>query len=107
MAVGCVAHEPPRSTLYSDPKNTSLYSRYGNDRKPGYAEKSDDGHSHTSPISCRHPHGLAPSGKLPAVEGEKRRLVDRLARAADGSSSPHGYRRLTPSGVHEAAFSHS
>mgnify|MGYP003295388585 CR=1 FL=1 len=28
---------PPRSTLCSGPKNTSEYSRYGNDTKPGYA----------------------------------------------------------------------
>ena len=34
-AAGCVAHEPPRSTLYSGPKKTSEYSRYGKARKPG------------------------------------------------------------------------
>ena len=34
-AAGWVAHEPPRSTLYSGPKNTSEYSRYGKLVKPG------------------------------------------------------------------------
>ena len=33
IATGSVAHDPPRSTLYSGPKNTSEYSRYGNDRE--------------------------------------------------------------------------
>ena len=32
---GCVAHEPPRSTLCSGPKKTSEYSGYGNASKPG------------------------------------------------------------------------
>src|SRR5687767_10053798 len=30
-----VAHDAPRSTLYSEPKNTSEYSGYGNAWKPG------------------------------------------------------------------------
>src|SRR5207244_5752596 len=48
-----VAHDPPRSTLYSGPKNTSEYSRYGNETKPGYPSKSVAVHSHTSPTICR------------------------------------------------------
>src|SRR5690606_2408321 len=62
QATGSTANEPPRSTLYSGPKNTSEYSRYGNARNPGYGRKSPAVHSHTSPISPRPPSGGAPAG---------------------------------------------
>jgi hypothetical protein len=59
---GDTPNDPPRSTLYSGPKNTSEYSRYGQATNPGYGRKSELVHSHTSPISCRAPDGAAPSG---------------------------------------------
>ena len=54
--VGWVAHEPPRSTLYSGPKNTSEYSRYGNARKPGYGTEVGGGplpHAAEHPVRAR------------------------------------------------------
>ena len=35
ITLSCVAQEPPRSTLYSVPKNTFEYSSYGKASKPG------------------------------------------------------------------------
>ncbi len=35
QATASTANEPPRSTLWSGPKKTSEYSRYGNGAKPG------------------------------------------------------------------------
>ena len=62
QATGLTANDPPRSTLYSGPKNTSEYSRYGHAVNPGYGRKSELVHSQTSPMSCLAPHGAAPSG---------------------------------------------
>src|SRR5690606_38776315 len=50
-ATGSLPKEPPRSTLWSGPKNTSEYSRYGKATRPGYGRKSLLVHSQTSPIS--------------------------------------------------------
>src|SRR5581483_1737589 len=59
--VGWVAHEPPRSTLYSGPKNTSEYSRYGWATNPGHATKLDAVHSHTCPTPSSAPDRWAAS----------------------------------------------
>src|SRR5690606_15946015 len=69
IATGSVAQEPPRSTLYSSPKNTSEYSRYGNTQNPGWPVKSVAVHSQTSPRSCRTPYAGAPSGNEPTGVG--------------------------------------
>jgi hypothetical protein len=62
LTTGLTANDPPRSTLYSGPKNTSEYSLYGQASNPGYGEKSELVHSQTSPINCLAPHGAAPAG---------------------------------------------
>ena len=106
-ATGDTPNAPPRSTLYSGPKNTSEYSLYGHATNPGYGRKSELVHSHTSPMSCRAPLGAAPAGYEPAGAGARCRCP-RLARLGDGVSSPHGYRRDRPlTGSYRAAFSHS
>src|ERR1700685_1753854 len=63
MATGDTPNAPPRSTLYSGPKNTSEYSLYGHATNPGYGRKSELVHSQTSRRSCRAPPRRAPGGR--------------------------------------------
>ena len=80
-------NEPPRSTLYRGPKNTSEYSRYGNAAKPGYPWKSVSTHSHTSPISWWTPSGDAPSGYAPTDAAFLFALVRRKLRTGHDAAT--------------------
>src|SRR5204862_414118 len=71
IADGSVAHEPPRSTRNLSVrwlKKTSEYSLYGNQWYPGYGVNGEEVHSHTSPIICSHPQGLADDRRRVGVD---------------------------------------
>src|SRR4051812_25501076 len=100
-ALGCVAQEPPRSTLYPSPKKTSEYSRYGKLAKPGWPENSELVPPQPPPSMSSAPQGDAPAGCAPTSSGPNRRPACHSAayRCASAGSvaAAHGTARLTPS----------